>query len=191
MFANALAQAESGGNYGAVNSLGYTGKYQFGDARLDDFRRATGQSFTMDDFRQNPEMQEAAFAWHLADIDRAITSRGLDRFIGQTINGVPITLDGLRAMAHLGGIGGMTQFVTSGGRYNPSDAYGTSLSDYATRFAGASPVEQPETAGNALAPRRDAMMPPSPQMTSTALQLSDFQMDPAAFMRPTNSLRGV
>ena len=37
--------------------------------------------------------------------------------------------DGLMAVAHLGGVGGMKKYVRTKGLYNPSDALGTSLSD--------------------------------------------------------------
>lgn len=43
--------------------------------------------------------------------------------------------DGLMAVAHLGGVGGMKQFVRTSGEYNPSDALGTSLSDYYDKFS--------------------------------------------------------
>lgn len=192
-FRNALAASESGGDYGVVNDLGYTGRYQFGDARLTDFRRATGLDFTMDQFRNDPRLQEQAYVWHIADIDRAIQANGLDQYIGKTINGVPITLDGLRAMAHLGGVGGMTKFVTTGGAYNPADANGTSLSDYGMKFAGGS-------SQRTLTPQRAEPVQPR--------QITDYvnfaQIDPQAFMnrrnplqyqpiiaQPTNSLRGA
>lgn len=134
-FAEALGYSESGGNYSIVNEWGYGGKYQFGEARLDDYRRATGREFTMDEFVGDPRLQEEVFRWHMGDIDRRIDAGGYDRFIGQTVGGVPITRDGLRAKAHLGGFGGMARFLDTGGQYNPSDALGTSLSDYGTRFA--------------------------------------------------------
>lgn len=125
-FGEALGQSESGGRYDVVNSLGYTGKYQFGEDRLTDFNRANGGNLTLDQLRENPDLQEQVFQWHVADIDRFAADRGyLDRGFSQ---------NQLRAVAHLGGKGGMARFVESGGEYNPSDAYGTSLSDYATRF---------------------------------------------------------
>ena len=184
-FRNALAASESGGDYGIVNDLGYTGRYQFGEARLTDFRDATGLDFTMDQFRSNPELQERAYAWHMADIDRAITSNGLDRYVGQNVGGVPITIDGLRAMAHLGGVGGMTKFVTSGGAYNPADANGTSLADYGMKFgAGGGRSRQGARLSNPLAPQGQQMQQP---------QLSDYmnfaQTDPSAFMRQPNALQ--
>lgn len=125
-FGERLGQSESGGNYGSVNSLGYTGKYQFGDARLSDFNRAMGTKYTLADLKANPALQEQAFKWHIADIDRAIDSNGLAES--------GYSRDALRAVAHLGGVGGMVKFVKSGGKYNPADDYGTSLSDYASKF---------------------------------------------------------
>ena len=125
-FGDRLGQSESGGNYGSVNSLGYSGKYQFGQDRLDDFNRANGTSLTTAELVQSPDVQEQVFQWHVADIDRFIYDNGLDQY------GVP--LDAMRAVAHLGGKGGLKKYVTSGGKYNPADDYGTSLSDYAKKF---------------------------------------------------------
>src|SRR5699024_2705198 len=85
-----------------------------------------------------PEVQQKVEQWHFADIDRQAAQRGLDRYVGQTVGGVPITQDGIRAMAHLGGIGGAAKFLTSGGKINPADSNGTSLRDYAARHGGAS-----------------------------------------------------
>ena len=56
-----------------------------------------------------------------------------------------MTRDGLRSVAHLGGIGGMRRYIDSNGQYNPSDSFGTSLSDYATTHSGggsAAPAQQ-------------------------------------------------
>lgn len=135
-----LARTESGGNYNVTNSEGYAGKYQFGQDRLNDFNRANGTQYTTKDLTAGtPEaarLTEAVQNWHVGDIDAYIKAKGLDRYIGQTVGGAPITLNGLRAMAHLGGKGGMEKFVTSGGKYNPADSNGTSLADYAKTHAG-------------------------------------------------------
>ena len=140
-FANKLMQKESSGRSGVqieATSEGrpqnMTGLFQFSDDRLTDYMNDTGASFTTEEFRLNPDLQKDVFAWHIADIDRAIEEGG---FLEQGYD-----LDGLRAVAHLGGIGGMRQFVRSGGRYNPSDAEpgsnrrGTRLSDYYNLFSG-------------------------------------------------------
>lgn len=126
-FITRLAGAESGGDYSIVNTLGYTGLLQWGDARLADFNAAHGTSFTLEEFRNDPSLQDKANRWHISDIDREIDAQGfLDKGWSR---------DGLRAVAHLGGIGGMKEFVMSGGKHSPKDAYGTSLAQYYQRFS--------------------------------------------------------
>lgn len=135
-FPMSLVQSESGGNWKALNSEGYGGRLQFGKDRLADAARAgvipagmTGAQFS----QLPPEAQQAVEQWHFADIDRQAERMGLNSYIGQTVAGIPITQDGIRAMAHLGGIGGAAKFLQSGGQYNPADSNGTSLADYAAR----------------------------------------------------------
>jgi hypothetical protein len=127
-----LVQAESGGNTQADNSLGYVGRGQFGEDRLTDAKRAgvIPPDLTLEQFKNDPGVQKAVEAWHVSDVNTFIKDRGLGAFVGKEINGVPVTEQGLLAVAHLGGKGGMEKFLKSGGRYNPSDANGTSLMDY-------------------------------------------------------------
>lgn len=132
-FREALGRSESGGRYGIVNSEGFTGKYQWGQARLDDFNRANGTSFSLEQFRQSPEVQERAQAWHEGDI-----LGELGGYVGRTVNGQVIDEGAIIAMAHLGGKGGARKFIETGGAYNPADSNGTRLSDYASRFSGTS-----------------------------------------------------
>lgn len=140
-FMTGLINSESGGNWGALNDEGYGGRLQFGDARLADAAAAgiippgvTGAAFS----RMSPEQQQAVEAWHFADIEQQAERMGLNQYYGQTIAGVPITPESVKAMSHLGGIGGAQKFITSGGRYNPADSNGTRLSDYGARFGGSS-----------------------------------------------------
>lgn len=141
VFLRRLIGAESGGRRDVVNPLGYTGLFQFGAERLADFNRATGKSYTLADLKgEGSEARQHEVArWHIADIDATIDAEGfLDKGWSR---------DGLRAVAHLGGKGGMKQFVMTGGEYNPDDGYihpktgkkvkGTKLSDYYNRFASA------------------------------------------------------
>ncbi len=128
-----LAATESGGDYSVVNREGYTGKYQWGQARLDDYNRANGTSFTLEQFRANPGLQERAQEWHVQDI---MSQTG--DLVGRTVNGITMTPAAIVAMSHLGGIGGARRFVETNGAYNPQDSNGTSLSDYAVRHGGAS-----------------------------------------------------
>tara|TARA_R110002074_G_C12500422_1_gene662514 strand:+ start:690 stop:1349 length:660 start_codon:yes stop_codon:yes gene_type:complete len=130
------SESEGSGGYSAKNSEGYVGKYQFGDTRLADYMKSTGVSFTKEEFRGNPVLQERVQAWHEQDILDYAIDNGLDRYFGGRIAGVSITPASLIGMGHIGGKSGMKQFVESGGEYNPSDSNGTSLSDYGMKFAG-------------------------------------------------------
>lgn len=126
-----LGFTESGNRYNIQNDEGFTGKYQFGQARLNEYARAIGVgSIDIEEFRRNPEMQEDAMRWHVSDILQFAEENGLNRYIGQTVNGVTVTESGMVAVAHLGGKHGLRRFLTSGGSYNPADSNGTSLTDY-------------------------------------------------------------
>jgi hypothetical protein len=152
-FINQMDRSESGGQSGIVNRQGYAGNFQFGAPRLQDlglYRPAAGEidgngrwngqmagTFsipgfpdvkTKADFLANPQAQRAAMGVHVGDIDQAIAGTpGADK----------LDPNGLRAVAHLGGVAGMQRFVSSGGLYNPADSNGTHLSDYYRKFSGA------------------------------------------------------
>ena len=130
-FVDRLKQSESSGmlnaQYQTKDGQTYSGLYQFGAARLADYKAASGERFTQDEFKQDDVLQEKVMAWHLSDIDQAIAGLG-DKAQGYN-------KDGLRAVAHLGGKSGMAKYVKSGGTYDPSDELGTSLSDYYAKFS--------------------------------------------------------
>ena len=130
-FVDRLKQSESSGmlsaEYQTKDGQTYSGLYQFGAARLADYKSASGERFTQDEFKQDAALQEKVMAWHLSDIDQAIAGLG-DKAQGYN-------KDGLRAVAHLGGKSGMVKYVKSGGTYDPSDELGTSLSDYYAKFS--------------------------------------------------------
>ena len=129
-FIKRLTQSESSGDRNAEiiikDGRRYVGALQFGDARLKDYKKATGSSFTQDEFKADNALQDKVAAWHVADIDKTIDGLGL--------NTDGFDRDGLRAVAHLGGKGGMKKFVRTKGEYNPSDQLGTSLQDYYDKF---------------------------------------------------------
>ena len=130
-FLERLSESESSGDSNAEIAIKdgrrYVGALQVGDARLQDYKKATGSSFTQDEFKANSALQRSVAAWHIADIDKTIDGLG--------INTDGYDRDGLRAVAHLGGKSGMKKFVRSNGNYNPSDELGTSLQDYYDKFA--------------------------------------------------------
>lgn len=145
-----LISNESGGNWqaqnnevGAGGARGHFGRGQFGVARIQEAANAGAipQGTTPQQFMNSPELQQRAERWHVNDIDSNIKANGFDRLIGQRINGVPITIEGLRAVAHLGGVNGMKKFVETQGGYNPADANGTSLFDYFSRHGGTRSAE--------------------------------------------------
>ena len=133
-FQEQMKKSESSGDYEVVNDEGFMGAYQFGDARLRDFKSANQTNFTKDEFLNNPELQDKVFDWHVKDYKKRIKKAGLDSYIGKTINGVEVTEDGLVAVAHLGGFVGMRQFLKSNGKDDEADSNGTSMTDYLKKF---------------------------------------------------------
>jgi hypothetical protein len=191
-----LIASESGGRWDAQNNavgaggkLGHFGRLQFGQARLQDAERAgvLPPGTTPQAFMASPELQKAAEAWHFADIDRNIQSAGLDRMVGQQIGGAPVTMEGMRAVAHLGGIGGLRKFMETGGRYNPADANGTRLSDYLARMRGN--VITPPNVGNNMAVTPTAPTAPMPNMADVpAAGASPTAMPGQGFAVPTQGV---
>lgn len=134
-FISKLEFSESSGNTGAsrTNKDGRTfvGAGQFGKARLQDYKKATGEKFTQQQFKNNPKLQRKVMDWHIRSIDQAIA---------ETEGAGKWDRDGLRAVAHLGGITGMKQFVETNGKYNPKDEEGTSLFNYYHKFSNKKPT---------------------------------------------------
>ena len=140
-----LIGTESGGNWAAKNNetgaggqSGHYGILQFGHARFSEAQKAGAipAGMSIQDFGsdtpQGRAAQVAASNWHFSDIDRRIVANGYDKMIGQNIGGVTMSWDGMRSMAHLGGFGGLSNYIKSNGSYNPADSFGTSLAAYGT-----------------------------------------------------------
>lgn len=145
-FIDSMIVSESSGRPDASVTIDdgrtFSGLGGVGEARLQDMKNAgvVPEGMTLAEFATagNAGLQRTALEWHFKDIDKAIDATGaLSRGFSR---------DGLRGVAHIGGKGGMRQFINSGGRYNPNDSYtkpdgtktkGTSLSDYYNKFSGA------------------------------------------------------
>ena len=140
-FMGKLAMSESSNNHLAkiTDNKGrkFVGKYQFGEARLKDYKEATGESFTQEEFRLDPNLQDKVANWHFEGIDKKIDS------LGDLTKGY--SRDGLRAVAHLGGKYGMEKWLKGKEKlltdedgklieYTPSDSLGTSLDKYYNKF---------------------------------------------------------
>lgn len=133
-----LRTTESGGRWDAKNNAtgaggvkGHFGQLQFSVARLQEAKAAgiMPANMTPEQFLEAPAVQEAVADWHFGDIDQYIAAQGLAKYLGTEVLGVPVTLSGMQAVAHLGGKGGLRKFLTSAGEYNPNDGK-TSLADY-------------------------------------------------------------
>jgi len=170
----AWGKNESGNNYSFVSSLGFLGRYQFSEEGLMaigwysgddnphnmDFRAswtAKAASYGVTDkwsFLSSTAAQDAAcmqwFDYLVADIQRL----GLTQYLGQTLNGVPITMSGMLTGGSLVGVWALKRYLESGATHGGTDWYGTNVAEYVTRFAGY------ETPYNHLGPHA---APASPQ----------------------------
>lgn len=140
----------------AVNGQGFSGKYQFGTAALNaagiyepapgedlktnqwkgTIRLPDGRTMTRDQFLADGGAQDTAFDIHQRNLDREISARGLDKFVGQNIGGRTITREDLYSAMHFAGPQGAERYLRSGGAANPSDANQTSVSSYLTKVGG-------------------------------------------------------
>ena len=130
-FLDQLEASESSGKADAEITIKdgrrFVGKLQFGKARLQDYQKATGTTFTQDEFIKDAALQDKVASWRIVDLDKAIDALGDDA--------ADYDRDGLRAVAHLGGKSSMKKFVQSKGGYNPADELGTSLRSYYDKFS--------------------------------------------------------
>ena len=88
-FKEAIAFKESQGKYGAVNTLGYLGKYQFGITTLE----LLG-IYNPEFFLKNPALQEKAFLVNTKR-NKWVLRRDIKRFVGKKIDGIRITESGI------------------------------------------------------------------------------------------------
>jgi len=139
-FRKRMRESESSGRSDILTQTGRGdmagGYYQFTPDRLKDYSKATGEKVTMKKFIADPDLQGRVMDWHEQDILDYAMNNNLDQYIGQEIGGVMIDPSALVGMAHLGGRLGMREFLESGGEYNPSDRFGTKISDYGKKFGG-------------------------------------------------------
>lgn len=120
-FMRNIRQSEGSGDYSTNTGNGFYGAYQMGDEALQDAGYMdAGGNWTgkdgvksLDDYLSNPTAQDNAF---LAYGEKNLSYLGnWQQYIGQTINGVPVTRAGLIAGSHLVGAGGLKYWLTSGG----------------------------------------------------------------------------
>ena len=128
-FLEAIGHRESGNRYNIVNKYGYMGKYQFGKSTL----RGLGFKITQDEFLNSPYIQEKAMQ-SLLEHNHKKLKKQIEKYCGQTINGVYITESGVLAAAHLAGQGNVKKFFRKG--YEFKDGFGTKMTTYMEQFGG-------------------------------------------------------
>jgi hypothetical protein len=120
--------------YNKDGSVGYIGKYQFGDIALEDI----GLDIDKDKFAEDPSIwpedeQDEAMAelmdnnWHYL--------RKYHYYEGCIINGFKVTKAGMLAGAHLTGQSAVKLFLSSEGKTDKTDGNGTRTSKYMQEFA--------------------------------------------------------
>lgn len=146
-----LARLESGGvdnPYAAVNRYGYLGKYQFSKRTLTRLINLGYLDMTKDElsnFLASPALQERAMNALLIHNKEIIKRYGLYKYIGEKINGITITLEGMLAGAHLVGPYAVKHYVKTGGslatvnvngvKVKKFDGNGTSVEHYIKQFS--------------------------------------------------------
>jgi hypothetical protein len=133
-FINDLGYRESGNNWLSVNRIGCFGEWQFAESTL---WYLGYKKITLKKFKANPsifprELQLKALK-NLIKIN-LIYLIDYEHFIGETINGVTISKSGMIAASHLGGAGSLKKYLSSNGRINHKDVFGTSIYDYLKKF---------------------------------------------------------
>lgn len=129
-------RAKESPDWTVINEIGCMGWFQFSPATL----RSMGYGYiTPERFKKDPgifppEMQVSVLK-ELIRLNEA-TLKNYMSYIGVEINGVMITRSGLIAGAHLGGAGGVIEYLTSFGNTNNSDMFNTSIQDYISNFQG-------------------------------------------------------
>jgi hypothetical protein len=127
-FLFAIGHQESGNRYFIVNRFGYMGKYQFGKSTL----RTLKIKVTKEAFLNSPDLQEYAMKQNLL-YNKKRLQKYIDRFDGQTVNGILVTESGLLAAAHLGGAGSVKKWFRNG--KIKKDGNGVKITAYMQRFS--------------------------------------------------------
>ena len=157
-FLFAIAMRESNANPNAANTLGYLGMYQMGEIAMVDvkwYKETPPNETSKNDwtgawltgaqnnavsskgtFLGNAPAQNVSIKIYYDNTWKYIKNLHLNDYEGQIIDGEVITRSGLLAGWHLLGGVGLKKFLQSNGTDVPSDAYGTLISEYVTKFGG-------------------------------------------------------
>ncbi|MBE9108258.1 VWA domain-containing protein [Nodosilinea sp. LEGE 07298] len=147
---DAIGFRESSNNYKAENRAGFIGRYQFGEPALIDAKYYFSDGTSNNDwkgawtgkngatskqvFLDSPIIQDLAFRDWLNVLNGYLNSFDLKKFDGQNFNGIEISISGMLGGAHLVGIGGLRNYLNSGGDFIPKDGNRTPITEYLKLF---------------------------------------------------------
>tara|TARA_R110001583_G_scaffold40337_6_gene128915 strand:- start:2649 stop:3506 length:858 start_codon:yes stop_codon:yes gene_type:complete len=158
---------------------------------LEDFKKDTDQSFSNDQYRNSADLQSQFQGWYENKTLQYIADNNLNEYIGTKVKGIPVTLSGMMAVAHLGGNYGMKRFLESDGRVDPSDnpdnpEQGTKLSDYLAKHSGLNVYGMQEIS-DIPSTEGDRLVMNQPFEAPDAMYASEAYNNPAFFQRPMSS----
>ena len=117
----------------------WNGEKWSGEIHIPGFTEGKNLVKTLDDFLNNPAAQEFVLEKHLDLMEKEIKENGFDKYIGHTVDNVPITQEGLFFMLQLGGVEGTRAALT--GTENRKDKNKTSVLGYALEGARVFPYK--------------------------------------------------
>lgn len=144
-YSELLAKTESSNNPKAVNNkTGALGLFQFLPKTLNSLQALYNLSSwnNANYFLSDPDLQKKYLKALVTDTLSFIKNNSLEKYLNTLVIGskkypglkANLNLYGMLAIAHLGGVNNLKQFLQSGGVYNPNDG-ATSLSDYGALYS--------------------------------------------------------
>lgn len=135
LFIENLGIRESGNEWWITNTIGCIGKWQFSQTTLAflGYKHITTKKFRKDANIFPEELQKKVLL-SLIQMNEMLLKE-YSSYVGQIVSGVVITRSGMIAAAHLGGARSVKLFLSSDGKINSHDKYGTSIKNYMSEFA--------------------------------------------------------
>ena len=135
-FRKALALRESSGDPTAINQYGMIGLYQFSQEALEDCLYEVDPVKFQKSPSIFPEQKQNEVFDTWVKVLYGYMDDYIDRYDGHTVNTIELDTSSILAGAHLIGAQGMKNWLSSNGRTNVRDGYGTPLTEYLEMFYG-------------------------------------------------------
>jgi hypothetical protein len=118
------------GNYKAVNQFGMMGKYQFAPSTV----KLLGYKGSTQSFLNNPSIQDTIMLRYMRVNYRELKWY-IERYHGKTVHGIKISRASILAGAHFAGSENVKRYFHGSDREGTSDANGTTLRYYMSKFS--------------------------------------------------------